>query len=71
MGSKMGDVDVERVWNLKSSRKSTPGIQTAFVTVIMPVFQTKVPLWTRSRDVWVSFPAPLSRGWAVFTYIRT
>lgn len=70
-GSKMGDVDVERVWNLKSSRKSTPGIQTAFVTVIMPVFQTKVPLWTRSRNVWVSFPDPLSRGWVVFTYIRT
>lgn len=47
-GGDIGDVDVERIWNLKNSRKSTPGIQTAFVTVIMPVFQTKVPLWTRS-----------------------
>lgn len=61
----------ERIWDLKCDKrkKNTPGIQTAFVTVIMPVFQTKVPLWTRSRGCLGLWPAPLSRGGSVFAHI--
>lgn len=68
-GGDIGDVDVERIWNLKNSRKSTPGIQTAFVTVIMPVFQTKVPLWTRSWGRLGLLPSS-SLAWLDGVYLR-